>query len=131
MTFIKDDSYKMIKENLFEYFKNNFKTEKDSSYPSQYDYNLKDIPNSFFSAIDVYSKAKQFLRRYLIVVVQNGDTTKISPDGYSEYLDLLCDLPNPTGNTYNQGIALIVTDNQMKCSEFVLQKELRQVNCGS
>lgn len=131
MTFIKDQPYHDIKTTLFEYFQNNFKTEKEGSHPSDYNYYVKDIPNSYFIAVDVHAKAGQFLRRYLIVAIQNGNATKNTPESYSQHLDFLCDLPNPTGTTYNQGIAVILVDENIQFPELLLQKELRQINCGS
>jgi hypothetical protein len=131
MTFIKDELYTENADKFFEYFQYNFKTDKEGSHPANYKYYLRSIPRTFFKAVDVHYDNGAFFRRYLIIAVQNGNSSKLSAESYQEFLDYLCELPNPVGSFYSQGIALIIVEDKMNFSELILQKELRLINCGN
>lgn len=127
MTLIKDEEYLGSRNIWINYFKDNYKQDKEGSRPTDYIYIANQIPNSYFTAIDVYSQNNQFLSRYLIIVVRNGDTSKNTPQSFDHYIDEdLADLKSPVGIAmFSKGIAVLFVDDDHFFKDIVIEHNLR------
>ena len=127
MRFVKDEEYKNARETWIEYLENNFKQDKLGSHPSNFIYKEHQVPHSFFTAVDVYFRNDQFVARYLIVVVRDGDASRNTPQSYENYLDEnITDLPSPVaGGMFSKGIAVLFVDEDDHFKEILIGHDLR------
>lgn len=123
--FVKDEEYSNNRKKWIEYFENNFKQNKEGSHPSNFRYNAKTIPKSFFDVVDVSFPNGQILGRYLIIVVRNGDSRKQKPEHYRSYLTTdMANLPDPKGVNISKGIAVIFVDEDNHFVDIDIEHDL-------
>ena len=127
MIFVKNEEYTDARKTWFDYFQNNFKQDKADSHPSNFIYVAHEVPHSFFTAVDVYFRNEQFVARYLIVVVRDGDPSRNTPKSYESYLDEnVTDLPSPVeSGMFSKGIAVLFVDEDDHFKDILIGHDLR------